>query len=57
MARAGVEGAALNVLINIGSVSDSAFAADLKARAETMIAAARAESDKVLAAVKSSIGA
>jgi len=52
MARAGVEGAALNVLINIGSVADVAFAADLKAKAEKLIAEAHSRSDAVLAKVR-----
>lgn len=57
MARAGVEGAALNVLINLGSVSDEAFVADHKARAESIIAKAEAEAAAVIEKVRSSIGA
>jgi glutamate formiminotransferase/formiminotetrahydrofolate cyclodeaminase len=56
MARAGAEGAALNVLINLGSVSDSAFVADLESKAKAVIAKADEECAAVLKAVRASIG-
>lgn len=56
MARAGAEGAALNVLINIGSVTDAAFAADLGARAEKLVAEARSGCEAVIAKVRKTIG-
>lgn len=57
LARAGAEGAALNVLINLGSITDAAFVADLKARAQALVAEAEAAKEKVLALVGKSIGA
>ncbi|MBL8968569.1 MAG: glutamate formimidoyltransferase [Spirochaetaceae bacterium] len=57
MARAGAEGAALNVLINLGSITDAAFVADLKARALTLVAEAEAAKEKVLVLVRKAVGA
>ncbi len=45
MARAGAHGAALNVLINLGSIADAAYVADMKKKA----AALRAEADAICA--------
>lgn len=53
MARAGVEGAALNVLINLGSVKDEAFKAACRAETDRMVRAGAAGSDQVMAAVRS----
>lgn len=55
MARAGLEGAVLNVLINLGSVTDKAFAADLAAKAGILAEEARTAEAKVLAKVRSLI--
>jgi glutamate formiminotransferase/formiminotetrahydrofolate cyclodeaminase len=53
MARAGVEGAVLNVLINLGSVKDETFKAACRAETDDLSRAARARSDEVLAKVRS----
>ncbi len=55
MARTGVEGAVLNVLINIVSVSDPAFVSELKAKAEALLARANADCGVVVARVRASI--
>ncbi len=57
MARAGVEGAALNVRINLGAITDAAFVADLAAKAAALVADAEAAKDRVLTLVNASIGA
>jgi glutamate formiminotransferase/formiminotetrahydrofolate cyclodeaminase len=57
VARAGLEGAVFNVLINLGSVTDKAFAADLAARAEALAAEGRKAEAAVLAKVRSLIKA
>jgi glutamate formiminotransferase/formiminotetrahydrofolate cyclodeaminase len=53
MARAGVEGAVLNVLINLGSVKDDAFKAGCRAETNDLSREAHARSDEVLATVRS----
>jgi glutamate formiminotransferase/formiminotetrahydrofolate cyclodeaminase len=53
MARCGVEGAALNVLINLPSIKDEVFKRELRAEAERLIEAARKKCDEVLAIVRS----
>ena len=53
MGRAGVEGAVLNVLINLGSVKDDAFKAACRAETEDLSRQAHARSDEVLARVHS----
>ncbi len=53
MARAGVEGAVLNVLINLGSVKDGAFEAGCRAETDDLSRAAHVRSDEVLATVRS----
>jgi glutamate formiminotransferase/formiminotetrahydrofolate cyclodeaminase len=57
MARAGVEGAALNVLINLASVTDLPFASDLRARAESLVSRSESEAAAVLERVRSAIKA
>lgn len=52
MARAGAHGAALNVLINLGSVSDAAYAADMRQRVAALRARADALCDQTMAAVE-----
>ncbi len=47
MAKAGVHGAALNVLINLGSVKDNAYISSMKDK----IAGLRAEADKICAKI------
>jgi len=56
MARAGVEGAVLNVLINLGSVADAAFAKRMRAEAEALLAEAERAKDAVVATVRKAIG-
>jgi glutamate formiminotransferase/formiminotetrahydrofolate cyclodeaminase len=53
MGRAGVEGAVLNVLINLGSVKDDAFKAACRAETDDLSRQAHARSDEVLARVRS----
>ncbi|MEW5983699.1 MAG: glutamate formimidoyltransferase [Acidobacteriota bacterium] len=50
-ARAGVEGAILNVRINLGSIGDEAFRVSCAAEAETLVAGARQLCDEVQARV------
>jgi glutamate formiminotransferase/formiminotetrahydrofolate cyclodeaminase len=52
MARAGVEGAVLNVLINLGSVKDEAFKQACRAETETMVKEAATLCENVLSTVK-----
>lgn len=54
-ARAGAEGAALNVLINLGSIADTAFKDRCVADTGTLIAEARRICDAVQARVKSTL--
>lgn len=56
MARTGVEGAVLNVLINLGNVQDRAFASRLKAEAEALLAEAEAEEKAAVGLVRKAIG-
>jgi glutamate formiminotransferase len=53
MARAGVEGAVLNVLINLGSVKDDAFKAACRAETDGLSRQAGTRCDEVLAVVRS----
>jgi glutamate formiminotransferase/formiminotetrahydrofolate cyclodeaminase len=53
MGRAGVEGAVLNVLINLGSVKDDAFKAACRAETDDLSREARMRADAVLAQVRS----
>ena len=53
MARAGVEGAVLNVLINLGSVKDEKFKASCRTETDDLARAAHAQCDGVLAKVRS----
>ena len=55
-ARAGVEGAVLNVLINLGSIADASFRAGCVAEADRLVAEARRRCDLVQASVISSFG-
>ena len=52
-AQAGLEGAALNVLINLGSIADKAFTSDCSAEVERLVADGRRLRDAVLARVTS----
>lgn len=52
MARAGVEGAVLNVLINLGTVKDTAFREACVAETSTLVRDAAALCDQVIAVVK-----
>jgi glutamate formiminotransferase/formiminotetrahydrofolate cyclodeaminase len=52
-AQAGLEGAALNVLINLGSIADQAFASRCAAEVEQVVAEGRQVRDAVLAHVTS----
>jgi glutamate formiminotransferase/formiminotetrahydrofolate cyclodeaminase len=52
MGRAGVEGAALNVLINLGSVNDEAFKKDCRDTVDSLVADASRRCDEVVAHVK-----
>ncbi len=53
MARAGVEGAGLNVLINLGSVKDEAFKAECRREVERLVAEAATRTAAVTAHVTS----
>ncbi|HTX73878.1 MAG TPA: glutamate formimidoyltransferase [Rectinemataceae bacterium] len=52
MARAGVEGAALNVLINLGAITDAAYVARMKAEAQSVVDEADRFRDQVLQQVR-----
>jgi glutamate formiminotransferase / formiminotetrahydrofolate cyclodeaminase len=54
MARAGVEGAVLNVLINLGSVKDDAFKQACRVESEDLVKEGAARCDQVQARVRSS---
>jgi glutamate formiminotransferase/formiminotetrahydrofolate cyclodeaminase len=56
MARAGVEGAVLNVLINLGSVKDDAFRTECATAAESLVLEATSLCEKALARVKATFG-
>ena len=53
MGRAGVEGAVLNVLINLGSVTDEAFKKACREETATLQQEAAALCDQVIAKVRS----
>ncbi len=53
MGRAGVEGAVLNVLINLGSVKDDAFKAACRTETDDLAREAHGRADAVLARVRS----
>jgi len=55
-AQAGLEGAALNVLINLGAIADRAFADRCSADVERLVADGRCLRDAVLARVTSALG-
>jgi formiminotetrahydrofolate cyclodeaminase len=55
MARAGVEGAVLNVLINLGSIKDAAFRAECATGTENLVLEATHLCEQVLARVKGSM--
>ena len=55
MARAGVEGAALNVRINLGSVKDRSFAAELEGRCAKLVSLAESVKDEALSLVMKKI--
>jgi glutamate formiminotransferase/formiminotetrahydrofolate cyclodeaminase len=57
MARAGVEGAALNVLINLGSVKDAAFVAEFGGRARGLVEEAERQKEAALGSVRKALGA
>ena len=54
--RAGVEGAWLNVRINVPSITDEAWVADLLERGEAIVAEARSLADEVQEIVLGNIG-
>jgi glutamate formiminotransferase/formiminotetrahydrofolate cyclodeaminase len=56
MARAAVEGAYLNVKINVPNIADRPWVDDLVRRADELLAEARREVDAVLAVVYGNIG-
>jgi len=56
LGRAGVEGAWLNVLINVPSITDEAWVADLVERGEALVAEARSLADEVQEIVLGNIG-
>jgi len=56
LARAGCEGAALNVITNLGSIADEAFKAERRARAEDLVRKAESACKEVLAVVGAHIG-
>lgn len=55
MARAGVEGAGLNVLINLGAITDEAFKVSHRKKVDELLAQAEAVNASVQKAVRSSI--
>jgi glutamate formiminotransferase/formiminotetrahydrofolate cyclodeaminase len=57
MARAGVEGSALNVKINLGAISDAALASSLASESDTLVAEVRAACDGALATVAARMSA
>ncbi len=56
LAAAGAEGAALNVLINLGSIEDTGWADRIRSEAETLAAEARAVRDRTLDFVRGTMG-
>jgi glutamate formiminotransferase/formiminotetrahydrofolate cyclodeaminase len=52
LAAAGAEGAVLNVLINLGSIEDTTWAAGIRAEADALAAESRAVRDRTLAKVR-----
>jgi len=52
VARAGVEGAALNVLINLGSITDDAFKQDCRRTVAALVDESSAQCDAIVAHVK-----
>jgi glutamate formiminotransferase/formiminotetrahydrofolate cyclodeaminase len=57
MARAGSEGAALNVLINLGSIEDASFRASAERAAADAVAEARHAAEEALAAMNGTLAA
>ncbi|HUW68909.1 MAG TPA: glutamate formimidoyltransferase [bacterium] len=55
MARAGAHGAALNVLINLGSVNDAQYAADMRQKVAALRSRADALCEETMAAVESGL--
>jgi glutamate formiminotransferase/formiminotetrahydrofolate cyclodeaminase len=55
LARAGVEGAALNVITNLGSISDQVFASGMRSKACAMIEEAESLKNQALALVAKSM--
>jgi formiminotetrahydrofolate cyclodeaminase len=53
--RCAAEGAALNVLINLGSITDEAYKTRARSQVETLVARARALADETLALVNASM--
>jgi glutamate formiminotransferase/formiminotetrahydrofolate cyclodeaminase len=53
--RCAVEGAALNVLINLGSITDEAYKMHARSQAEALVARARGLADETLALVNGSL--
>jgi formiminotetrahydrofolate cyclodeaminase len=53
--RCAVEGAALNVLINLGGITDEAFKAEARRRVEALVARARTLCDETLGIVRAAI--
>jgi glutamate formiminotransferase/formiminotetrahydrofolate cyclodeaminase len=56
MARAGLEGACLNVLINLGSIKDEPFAASQSAQLDSLLTESTALCRNILAIVRKNIG-
>jgi glutamate formiminotransferase/formiminotetrahydrofolate cyclodeaminase len=55
MTRAGVESAALNVLVNLGSIADAPFVADMKAKALSLVEEADRLRDRALDLVRKNL--
>jgi formiminotetrahydrofolate cyclodeaminase len=55
MGRAGAEGAALNVLINLGSIGDAAFRASAEREALDLVTRVRRTADETLATVNAAL--
>ena len=53
--RCAVEGAVLNVLINLGAITDEAFRAEARRRVDVLVARARSLCDETLGIVKAAI--